>query len=184
LGNFGCSVCWYVMHRKLRGNVNLIFRMDYRIGSTMERRRSHYGYQVSCSITTHHQRQDQHDFDPSIFTSCTYHHTLTFQIIDFQTRAYLPAESTPTKDQNTVRYRQQSQSPSASPYSSTPNRLFAPRQESPLKQHSTSLVSSQLGNSLGPPGGGDDFVMVDRSEREWVDNIRKSVRGKGGTLGR
>jgi hypothetical protein len=100
----------------------------------------------------------------------------------------MPSESTPTKDPNSVRYRQQSQSPNSSPYSSTPNRLFAPRQESPLKQHSTSLVSSQLGSSLGPSGGGlgggDDFVMVDRSEREWVDNIRKSVRGKGGTLGR
>jgi len=105
---------------------------------------------------------------------------------DKKTRAYLPADSTPVKDSNTVRYRQQSHSPSSSPFPSTPNRLFAPRQESPLKQHSTSLVSSQLGSSLGPSvtSGNDDFVMVDRSEREWVDNIRKSVRGKGGTLGR
>ena len=158
--------------------------MDYRIGSAMERCRSNYGHQVSYPITPHYHRKDQHDFDSSILTSGTYYHPSYRFNTEIQTRAYLPAQSTPTKDQNTVRYRQQSQSPSASPYSSTPNRLFAPRQESPLKQHSTSLVSSQLGSSLGAPGGGDDFVMVDRSEREWVDNIRKSVRGKGGTLGR
>ena len=32
-------------------------------------------------------------------------------------------------------------------------------------------------------GPGGDFVMVEREEKEWVDNVWKGVRGKGGRKG-
>lgn len=30
---------------------------------------------------------------------------------------------------------------------------------------------------------GGDFVLVDRDEKEWVDNVWKGVRGKAGRVG-
>lgn len=30
---------------------------------------------------------------------------------------------------------------------------------------------------------GGDFVLVDRDEKEWVDNVWKGVKGKGGRVG-
>jgi hypothetical protein len=33
-------------------------------------------------------------------------------------------------------------------------------------------------------GSADEFIMVEREEKEWVDNVWKGVRGKGGKIGR
>lgn len=52
------------------------------------------------------------------------------------------------------------------------------------------LSQSQRGNGTPvqkhpapAPQEKNDFVLVDREEREWIDNVWKGVRGKAGRLG-
>ncbi|KAI9635458.1 uncharacterized protein MKK02DRAFT_44148 [Dioszegia hungarica] len=73
--------------------------------------------------------------------------------------------------------------------------LFFPEEAgaSPSKvgRGSQGAASSSGGNSGGAASGGgvgrtgstDEFVMVEREEKEWVDNVWKGVRGKGGRVG-
>lgn len=52
---------------------------------------------------------------------------------------------------------------------------------SPSKAAGVTREQDQQQSSASGPGG--DFVMVDREEREWVDNAWMGVRGRGGQLG-
>ncbi|WVQ97840.1 hypothetical protein IAU59_004955 [Kwoniella sp. CBS 9459] len=55
--------------------------------------------------------------------------------------------------------------------------------ESPSKSTSGLFFDHSQGQSQQQGGGGgDDFVLVDREEKEWVDNVWKGVRGKGGKV--
>ncbi|KAK8846771.1 hypothetical protein IAR55_005859 [Kwoniella newhampshirensis] len=47
--------------------------------------------------------------------------------------------------------------------------------------NSSNNSQGQTQGSAGGPGG--DFVLVDREEKEWIDNVWKGVRGKGGRVG-
>ncbi|WVW78730.1 hypothetical protein I302_100690 [Kwoniella bestiolae CBS 10118] len=51
--------------------------------------------------------------------------------------------------------------------------LFFEKKDQPQQQQSS---------SQGGGGVGGDFVLVDRGEKEWVDNVLKGVRGKGGKV--
>lgn len=78
LGYFRCSVCWYVIRGRLWKSVKLIIRMDHRLGSSMECRRSDHGYQVPHPTTTHYSRKDQHDCDSGLVPSCKSHLAVMF----------------------------------------------------------------------------------------------------------
>lgn len=40
-----------------------------------------------------------------------------------------------------------------------------------------------MAGTNGAANMGGDFVLVDRDEKEWVDNVWKGVRGKAGRVG-
>ncbi|WVQ76794.1 hypothetical protein IAR50_006468 [Cryptococcus sp. DSM 104548] len=67
--------------------------------------------------------------------------------------------------------------------SSTAKILNLPTPESPsngLFYDRRSPEKAGAGQAVGGVGG--EFVLVDRDEKEWVDNVWKGVRGKGGKL--
>ena len=93
----------------------------------------------------------------------------------------------------------QSQSQLQRMTSPTPSHLVAsPHRHSPLSASTTKIFnlpapaapsstglfhesnSTDSPSKSGPPGG--EFVLVDREEREWVDNVWKGVRGKSGRV--
>lgn len=70
--------------------------------------------------------------------------------------------------------------------SSTAKILNLPPTESPssgLFYERSQERSQSTAGANGAANMGGDFVLVDRDEKEWVDNVWKGVRGKAGRVG-
>lgn len=126
-----------------------------------------------------------------------------------QTRSYSPRPSTPSQAIPRQLYRpspsslnQVQQTPSAPSQavartalsnststplsSSTAKILNLPPTESPsngLFYERSQERSQGTAGTSGTASMGGDFVLVDRDEKEWVDNVWKGVRGKAGRVG-
>ncbi|OCF39950.1 hypothetical protein I317_06262 [Kwoniella heveanensis CBS 569] len=97
---------------------------------------------------------------------------------------------TSTNSNSNLSPSKQTQRPvNASPLSSSTAKILnLSTSESPSKNSSGLFFDHSQGQGQGQQGqngqsvGGDDFVLVDREEKEWVDNVWKGVRGKGGKV--
>ncbi|WWC59182.1 uncharacterized protein I303_101731 [Kwoniella dejecticola CBS 10117] len=63
-----------------------------------------------------------------------------------------------------------------------PNENASPSKTGLFFEKKQETPQSQSQSQQGQPGVGGDFVLVDREEKLWVDNVLKGVRGKGGKV--
>lgn len=101
--------------------------------------------------------------------------------------AQTAVQQTPSGPSHAAARTALSNSTSTSLSSSTAKILNLPPTESP-----SSGLFYERGQGRSPQGTagingatnmGGDFVLVDRDEKEWVDNVWKGVKGKGGRVG-
>ncbi|WWD00309.1 hypothetical protein V866_007220 [Kwoniella sp. B9012] len=127
------------------------------------------------------------------------------------TRSYSPASSSTPSSSQSQSQSQRSLYPSTPTRNQLTSSTSSNLNQSQSKPHplsnSTSKTTAQIFNlpydnsspsksglffekkdsppNINAQGGGvgGDFVLVDREEKDWVDNVLKGVRGKGGKVG-
>ncbi|KAL0255523.1 hypothetical protein I308_100327 [Cryptococcus tetragattii IND107] len=95
-------------------------------------------------------------------------------------------QQTPSAPSQAVARTALSNSTSTPLSSSTAKILNLPPTESPsngLFYERSQERSQGTAGTSGTASMGGDFVLVDRDEKEWVDNVWKGVRGKAGRVG-
>ncbi|OXH33576.1 hypothetical protein J008_02997 [Cryptococcus neoformans] len=100
--------------------------------------------------------------------------------------AQMAVQQTPSAPPQAAARTALSNSTSTPLSSSTAKILNLPPTESPssgLFYERSQERSQSTAGTNGAANMGGDFVLVDRDEKEWVDNVWKGVRGKAGRVG-
>ena len=103
----------------------------------------------------------------------------TPQPINFHLNPYSPVQS-PWDASEPLLHSQAHRIPPLTPPSST-GLYFDP--SSPASPARIGQPPQQIQAQEGSNAPGGDFVLIDREEKEWVENVWRGVRGKAGRLG-